>query len=371
MANTSFTETLVPLALISAPVAMAFGDGGGPPESARVAETRMLASAPRSLTTPRTATSATVSGTAYTFGTWNLEHFKDGKRRGFPESTNGGASIPPRGDDDFEFMASVIREKLDAKLLALQEVAATTVEEEGERDVRSTEVERLIGHLGDSWDYTIAESGGAQHLALLFDTQAVQLNAACETNFPQERIQSKAVFDRQPLYAHVSLLKDGEVQNDLAVVAVHLASGQNNNRNHDAAMRLLLNELVEAQAQNFCIPPGEQDFIIMGDFNANRFDTKIEEFWDEMEQGGWDVLADNQDEYSPTRLSGVPLGLRNSRIDYIIVSQRPGGLQGEEVQTNLARVHTELIDNDADAFRSRASDHLPVTIDVHLATDND
>jgi hypothetical protein len=78
-----------------------------------------------------------------------------------------------------------------------------------------------------------------------------------------------------------------------------------------------------------------------------------------------------------SRLSGVPLGFRNSRIDYVIASRRAGlwtGLLGEEVTANVATVHAELVGTskqDRDAFRRDFSDQLPVTIDVKVVPDND
>lgn len=109
----------------------------------------------------------------------------------------------------------------------------------------------------------------------------------------------------------------------------------------------------------------------MGDFNTNRFDNVLEAFWNDMERSGWDVLADVEAEYPPTRLSGVPLRLNRSRIDYIIVTKGNRGLADEEVTAAQASVHEDLIDGDAEGFRRRASDHLPVTVKVKVMADTD
>ena len=196
--------------------------------------------------------------------------------------------------------------------------------------MHSTELERLLAVLPD-FDSVIGATGGAQHIAIIYDRRHVRLNAACETDFPPERIDGKNIFDRQALIGHFTLLQDGRGMNDLAVVGVHLASGQANTRNHDRAMQLLVRRLAEAREQEWCLPHNERDILIAGDFNAGRFNEHPERFWDELEHNGWDVLAHDPNTYPPTRMSGVPLAFRESRIDYIIVTQGNGGLQGQEV----------------------------------------
>lgn len=307
----------------------------------------------------------------YVVGTWNLEHFHDGAKRGFPES-QGTSSIPARKKADYQFAASIVK-TLDAKILILEEINGKLVqlidEDDGPfEDDRSPELEKLIGFLGPEYDYVIASSGGTQRIALLFDTRFARLNAACETDFPNIKVQKKSVFDRQPLYAHFTFLDNGLERNDLVVVGVHLASGQMHHKNHDEAMKQLVKELDDDRNEEFCIPSDEFDVLIAGDFNANRFDTKfVEKFWDKIESDGWDVLGDDGDAYSATRLSGKPLGLKESKIDYIIVSK---GLAGDEVTAADPTIHTELIDTPTQ-FRRKASDHLPVTVKIKVTGDTD
>lgn len=308
----------------------------------------------------------------YVIGCWNLEHFHEGATRGFPETPG---KFPSRTQEDYEAIAAII-EELGLKIVALSEINAEETEvieeEEAFTDMRSPELERLIQILGkDNYDYTVAESGGTQHIAILFDKRCARLNAAWEMDLPEIKIQKKSICDRQPLVGHFTLLDGDRDMNDLAVVGVHLASGQQNNKNHDKAMQLIQEGLASARAENWCIPRDENDIVIVGDFNTNRFDNVPEQFWEQMEAGGWDVLADDEEEYSPTRLSGKPLGLRNSRIDYIICTSGNGGLQNEEVSDKTAIVHAELIAGGADEFRGKASDHLPVTIRVRLIADTD
>jgi endonuclease/exonuclease/phosphatase family metal-dependent hydrolase len=314
----------------------------------------------------------------YVIGCWNLEHFHDGARRGFPETPS---KIPPRTESDYVAIAAMI-ERLELKIVVLSEINAAetrVVEGEGEEaeefeDIRSPELERLMNILGaEFYDYTVGESGEAQRIAVLYDKRSAELNATWEMDLPNIRIQKKSICDRQPLVAHFTLLDGGQKKNDVAVVGVHLASGQANNKNHDKAMELVQENIAMARLEGWCIPKDENDVLIMGDFNASRFDRYKEKFWDEMEQSDWDVLADD-DSYSPTRLSWPKdkpkLGLWVSRIDYVICTDGNGGLQGEEVGQPTADVHAELVE-DADEFRSKASDHLPVTVRVKVMEDTD
>lgn len=110
--------------------------------------------------------------------------------------------------------------------------------------------------------------------------------------------------------------------------------------------------------------------------NANMFAPPAEQFFLEMDDsdGLWDVFADPG--YSVTRLSGVPLQLRNSTIDYLIATRmtaQRNGLSGEEVTDSQADVHSELVPafGGPDAYRRRLSDHLPVTVRVRVMTDSD
>jgi len=307
----------------------------------------------------------------YVVGSWNLEHFHNGATRGFPENTRGGPSYPGRTQNDYESIAAII-EAIEVRILVLEEVYAREVEVDGETDIRSQEVERLIDILGPSnYDYVIGESGRSQHIAILYDIRFVRLNTVCECDLPNTQVGGKRLFDRQPLIAHFTFLDGGEARNDLAIVGVHLASGQSRTTNHDRAMELLVDELRQARTDGDCIPSDENDILITGDFNANRFDNRREQFWDRMESNGWDVLGDNDANYPATRLSEHPLGLHNSKLDYIIVTRNNRGLGGEEVLAQQATIHTDLIGNDPVSFRRNASDHIPVTIQVRVMDDTD
>ncbi len=67
----------------------------------------------------------------------------------------------------------------------------------------------------------------------------------------------------------------------------------------------------------------------------------------------------------------MPLRLDRPRADHLIVTQGNHGLAGEEVTAAQAFVHEGLIDEKAERFRRRASDHLPVTGRVKVMADTD
>ncbi len=305
-------------------------------------------------------------------GTWNLEHFKDGTRRGFPEYQRSDEKLRARTDEDYAYIASIIR-SLGVRVLALQEINAREhTMPDGEIIMRSDELDRLLTHLGGSFAYVVGESGGSQHVAFLYDQEATYLRWTCEPLLDSPTVNGKQLFDRRPLLAHFSFFSDGEELNDIIFVNMHMASGQHNTDNHDQAMKSTTTWLEETRSVTGCVPVDEFDLIIAGDLNANRFDSKLESFWDEMESGPWDVLADTSD-YRATRLSGRPPAQRTSVIDYIIIGDAPNGLAGHEVNQPMAIVHDELVGlaGGGLAFRTRASDHLPVTIDIMLTQDND
>ena len=301
-------------------------------------------------------------------GTWNLEYFGRRVIRGDPETRVGGPRYTPRRCADYAYIAGLIK-KIDAKVLALQEIYA--YRSRG-RTYRSVGLNRLVWKLGRKrWAYRVGRSGRRQHLAFLYDRKAVRAKAFCEARFPWKMVDGQNLFYRQPLAGYFKLLHNGKEMNDFVIINLHLVSGLHRTHNHDLAVKKLLGEIRRRRWFRRCIPAGERDIVIAGDLNANRFDLFQERFWDRLEKNGWDVLADSPARYPPTRLSGVPLRLRTSRLDYIIVTRGNGGLAGEEIRQKTARVHTDLVGPSPTVFRRRASDHLPVTVRIRSVRDRD
>lgn len=314
---------------------------------------------------------------AYVIGCWNLEHFRNGTNRGFPEDrqTPAGPRIPPRSAAQIGMVAETIT-ALGASFLVLNEINGTTGEDEDGAPITvSEELDSLLERLPDGWEYFVSFSGDEQRVAFLYDTGRIRINEIIEYEVPFRRIQGKDIFARDPIAAHVTLLADGQPRNDLVIVGLHLASGQDNHRNHDEALRTLLRLLEESQQVGELAGAAEHDVILMGDLNANMFRPPVEQMFLELEDpdGDWDVLAG--DDYPATRLSGVPLGQNTSQIDYIIASRRTtarNGLVGEEIIVTTAVVHDELLmARPPDAFRRDLSDHLPVTVPIRVTADGD
>lgn len=307
------------------------------------------------------------TGLCYRVGTWNLENFGFNKSRGFPENTFGGSTFPPRTPAELAAIAAVIRDELDAKILILNEINGSGTG----AGATSAELDTLVALLGPTFDYVIGSSGGPRRVALVYDTSFARPNAITEIAVPFIRINGKDIFDRNPLVGFFTLLHEGTDQNDLVVVGLHLASGQQRTANHDAAMDRLLVELEQLRAGGTVIPANEFDILIGGDLNASAFDNKVEEFFQEMDQGDWDVMADAP--YPATRLAGNPLQPK-SQIDYLIATRSSvtqAGLVGQELSPGTLTVHQDLADNDWVQFRQTFSDHFPVTACVSVGVDND
>jgi len=305
----------------------------------------------------------------YAIGAWNLEHFKDGKERGFPENDPKravrGPTYAARTQSDFEQIAAAIENDLDVAVLMLSEISGRSGE------ATSVELERLVGILGPGWDYEIGRSGAAQRVAFVFDTDRARRDSCFEIAVPSERIQDGDIFFRDPLVCRFTFMVSGTPMNDLVAVALHLASGQRKDDNHDRAMEVLMDSLHLAQSDGR-IPSGEMDVLIGGDLNATRYDTAVEDFWTDLDPAGWDIEAlapIDGTQYPGTRLAGVPL-IPSSQIDYLMASTVSGGLSENLVQL-IGHVRTDLLPNDFNEFREHFSDHLPVTVRVRVAADDD
>ncbi|RPH95231.1 hypothetical protein EHM69_05130 [candidate division KSB1 bacterium] len=298
-------------------------------------------------------------------GCWNLEWLKDGKPRGFPENTKGGPSYEERTEKDYAAIAEVISDQLQTAALVLVEIAAFA----DSGTVRSTELDRLCSHLGENFLYIAGESGKDQHVAILYDKRKLRLNSSVEIVVPEKKVQQTDIFYRDPLAAHFTCLSGGNggVLNDFILVGLHLASGQDKNKNHDAAMKLLADTLTYLIHAGEYLPAGENDIILAGDLNLDFFDNKKELQLVAMENGSWDILADNG--YPATRLAGVPVTPK-SKIDYVIVTDAMCG-SAKHVEASQAAVRQDLAGGEWDEWRKVFSDHFPVVISVKPLPDDD
>lgn len=303
---------------------------------------------------------------SYVVGSWNLEHFRDNAVRGFPEYTYNppGPKYVYRNDDDFEQIAEIIENQIFAKILVLNEING--------HNKHSRELDRLLTYLGNNWKYELTVSGKNQRIAMLYDLNVVRLDTSIELAIDEQRIQGKDILEKDPLVCKFTFLDtNGDPNNDLIVIGIHLASGQPLVQNHNKAMEELCEQL-HREINNNPLLTGEKDVLIAGDFNASRYDNKIENFWEGYDDSGFrfqTLSPEDGTQYPATRLAGVPLYPR-SQIDYILASGITKGIVDDLLQLT-AHVHTELVTLGFDNFREHISDHLPVTIRVRVLPDDD
>ena len=307
------------------------------------------------------------SDECYTVSTWNLEHYSFSRKRGFPENTRNGRTYSPRKTLQREKIAVAMRTRINTRIIVLNEIDGKEVQN------GLTILGDLVKRLGSSWKFRIGSEGRNQRIAVVWDSRFAKLNAYKEIKIEEFKVNGKDIFEKDPLLAHFTLLKDGESMNDLLVVGLHLVSGQHMVRNHDTAMARLRKELKALRGNDPILPRSEADILIVGDLNANAFDNHVEHFFKDFNRGNWRVLA-KEGSYPATRLAGVPLNYGDP-IDYILATVKSnefGGLLGEEVLEPEAKVWTDLIeDGDFEKFREVYSDHLPVSVCVRLMKDTD
>ncbi|MGH6692436.1 MAG: hypothetical protein ACREF4_17350, partial [Gammaproteobacteria bacterium] len=211
-------------------------------------------------------TPAAPTGDCYEVGLWNLEHFGKGKSRGFPEYTYNpkGPTYPPRAVSDLAAIATAIRDVIKARVIVLTEINGRPLYEDEDAGAPATseELDDLITRLGPSFRYVLARSGGAQRIGILYDTRYARLNAWENLEVPNPKVQGKGLFDRRPLMGHFTFLRDGQPYNDLLIVGLHLASGQQLTSNHDQAMGMVITKLDEARLAGNVLPAGEYDMLM-------------------------------------------------------------------------------------------------------------
>jgi endonuclease/exonuclease/phosphatase family metal-dependent hydrolase len=203
--------------------------------------------------------------------TWNIEHLGGGGR-GF--SGIGPGFLPQRSDAQLKAIALLIRDTLKIDLVAVQEVAITDVRE-GENVCHQLNV--ITREMGPDWSYFLGGIGKEfqnvqpkhnLHNAFIWNTGKVRLVKAFDLTFSNEFVGQKRLFDRLPLIGYFHAVKDNELTNDFLLVNVHLASGQDNDENHLAAL-VIIEQNLKFRLKKKHIK--EKDRIILGDFNDNPF----------------------------------------------------------------------------------------------------
>lgn len=214
-----------------------------------------------------------------TIATWNLEHFgSDG--RGFPEHVSHGFTF--RSGSDLRKIARLIEHELQLDIVALQEIS---VSRKQHGKALSDQMDVLVDKLGDGWKYYITYTGPCDtkqdrmQNAFLYNTAKITLKQAFEMDVPYYKVGGDPLFDRLPLVGHFAM-KENPTQNQFVIVNLHLASGQDNDENHLAAMIIVEQNVREALKSRDILEPNRasryalEDVVILGDLNDNPYALK-------------------------------------------------------------------------------------------------
>jgi len=291
---------------------------------------------------------------------------------GSPGRGLGYRSLPLRGERELQKIAELIQEE-ELVLLALQEVAITG--KEGDR-YRSASLDRLCSLLGEEWNYSLAPPAGEMpdtddihnmQNAFLWDGAKVIHEATFPLPVENVEIGGKSAFDRRPWAGWFSFIHRGEKGNDLLLVNLHMASGQDNDENHLAAMVMVERSLHRALSSQDIT---ESDRIILGDFNDNP--------WARDERGRLEyssLLYHYMEEKSFQDLMSEDKGFTrmnnhlDSMIDHVLVNS--------SARRHLASQELQLIRPEASSleeyqlWRETYSDHFPLVFSVKTSRDDD
>lgn len=266
-------------------------------------------------------------------GTWNIEHL--GKRR------------VPRTDEDIAAMAAFIKE-LGVDVLALQEINGTAP------------LHRLLKALGDDYDFVLGTTGtfrtGQIGVGFLWNTKRVKLVQAEELlDLPSKTEAGDWIFHRKPVIGTFRSVATGF---DFRAVVVHLKAGRLNTGDRwkkNVTKRSAEVEELAKRLEKLLKNPGEdQDLLILGDFNHDPSYPSAK------------ALAKHF-EYLEPATKHRSITYFDEQIDHVVVAK---GLKEEVVKGSL-KIWFERHDKDAKAYKARYSDHIPLTVDLDAAKDND
>jgi endonuclease/exonuclease/phosphatase family metal-dependent hydrolase len=294
--------------------------------------------------------------------TWNIEHLGSGGR-GFPEIS---PAFGFRSSGDLIAIANFIKDTLAVDILAVQEIAVTHA---AGSTAKSHEMDLITAALGSQWQYVLANPDAQIHSpdmqnAFIYNSENVSLEAFFIMPVPDYQVGAKPLFDRPPLVVffkgrHPALTNPGFV-----MVNVHLASGQDNDENHLAAMVIIEQNITRFLGANG-LSTRERDRIILGDFNDNPFATNangmkihIPTLYQYMALKNYRHMVDST--FVSTRMSQN----FNSIIDHILVSK---GLW-DNLKTQKAGMYLPA-DTSASGlkeWRRVYSDHFPLFLDIRL-----
>ena len=303
-------------------------------------------------------------------GTWNIEHLS-GSGRGL--GGIGAGVLPKRSEEQLKEIANLIKNELKIDILAIQEVAINSIID-GKKISDALEVIR--NELGYNWAYIIGESGLEDGISLdlahnlqcayIWNTNRAKMIKNFSLKFTNEVVGSKSLYDRLPFVVYFEALKNDIGTNDFLLINVHLASGQDNDENHLAAMIIIEQNIKNLLKNNHF---KESDRIILGDFNDNPYtkengEIKYSDFlYKYMEWKGYTDLV--------TRIIGSTRmdEKLESIIDHILINK---GIHSKHLVLNSfkkympSQNHEELAE-----WRKTFSDHFPLYFDIKVSNSDD
>lgn len=250
--------------------------------------------------------------------TWNLENFP------------AGAATPA-------LVADLIT-SLDLDLIAVQEIADVAAFDEL--------VARLPAHEGVLSEHVYFD-GAYQKVGFIYRID-VLAPLAWNLLFTDDGYS----FPRPPLAVHFEVIAEGPAQGlDFVAIAVHLKAGREAS---DADRRQRAITLLELHVREMVEGPGDDDVIVLGDFNEPLTTAASQEIWA--------PLIDQPDRYAvhTTALqAGAFSFLPGQRLlDHVVTTT---ALQGQlaESMTIIPR-----LDEQISGYESSVSDHLPVMVQM-------
>ena len=263
-------------------------------------------------------------------GTWNLEHL--------------GFRKPAREDSDFARIGAVIRE-LGVDVLAVQEIGGPAP------------LAKLCREIGPSYSYVLGTTGGFYNdpgrisVGFVWNDDRVEMVQAADLLELPRRVDKLPIFHRIPVSA-VFRSRDGGL--DFRAIAVHFKAGRgaSNEQKRTAEVNTLggyITELLQGATE-------DRDIVVLGDFN-HTYDAPAHEAF--MRHGVVSYLR-------PAALRPTIVHFPEP-IDHIALGP---GLLPERIGGSLT-VHGDAAEADAASWRETCSDHIPVTLDLSTAEDQD
>jgi len=305
--------------------------------------------------------------------TWNIEHLSgDGRGLG----GIGSGTLPPRTENDLKKIANLITNDLSIDLICIQETAINLVSEG--KNI-SNDLAFIASASGNGWNYIVSNPASGVpspdiihnlQCAFLWNSKKVKLNKCFNLTFPNEAagtVGEKHLFDRLPLIGYFEPVKEGLETNDFIVINVHLASGQNNDENHIAAMIILEQKLNDVLKQNQVT---ESDRIVLGDFNDNPFALNSNETY-KYSNLLYDYMKWKEYEDLVTIFTGATRMDDNlkSIIDHMLLNK---GAKKYLVFNSFKKYMPSANKEKLALWRKSFSDHFPLYIDYKVAeTDDD